>query len=344
MTADAGTPHDWTAPGCFEVAPGIHRIPLPMPQDGLRAVNVYAVQGPEGVALVDAGWHVPGNLELLRAGLREIGVRLEDVDDAFVTHIHRDHYTLGPELRRTAGVRIHLGAPERTGMELLHERADNIPATSLGVMRRAGAGEIASVIVPLLEAEPFDLSHWEAPDRWLEPGPVSIAGRPYEAVAVPGHTKGHLVFHDLERGHLFTGDHVLPTISPSIGFELGDWDLPLGHYLDSLALLLDRPDAVMLPAHGHAGGSVHARVEELLAHHDLRLQITREQVADGPRNGLDVARRLTWTRHDRVFDMLDPFNQMIAVCETVAHLDLLVERGVLAVEVDASGVELFTVR
>ncbi len=32
------------APGAFAVtvAPGVHRIPLPMPQDGLRAVNVYA--------------------------------------------------------------------------------------------------------------------------------------------------------------------------------------------------------------------------------------------------------------------------------------------------------------
>ena len=36
-------PDDWTEPGAFEVAPGVHRIPLPLPNDGLRAVNVYAV-------------------------------------------------------------------------------------------------------------------------------------------------------------------------------------------------------------------------------------------------------------------------------------------------------------
>ena len=34
---------DWQEPGAHPVAPGIHRIPLPLPQDGLRAVNVYAV-------------------------------------------------------------------------------------------------------------------------------------------------------------------------------------------------------------------------------------------------------------------------------------------------------------
>jgi len=31
---------DWTEPGVFPVAPGVHRVPLPLPTDRLRAVNV----------------------------------------------------------------------------------------------------------------------------------------------------------------------------------------------------------------------------------------------------------------------------------------------------------------
>ena len=31
------------SPALFEVAPGVHRIPLPLPNDGLRAVSVYAL-------------------------------------------------------------------------------------------------------------------------------------------------------------------------------------------------------------------------------------------------------------------------------------------------------------
>jgi len=298
-----------------------------MPQDGLRAVNVYAVLGPEGVALVDAGWRVPGNLELLEKSLREIDVRLEELRDVYVTHVHRDHYTLGPELRRATGARIHLGAGERPGVELIQQRADNQPASSLRELRRAGAPDLAATVVGLVSDEPFDARDWESPDHWLRPGPLSIVGRQMEATAVPGHTKGHLVFQDLASGHLFTGDHVLPTISPSIGFELGEWDLPLGRYLNSLSLLLDQPDATMLPAHGHPGGSVHGRVRELLAHHDRRLTDTLQQVAGHEATGLQVATALTWTRRDRTFDSLDPFNQMIAVCETMAHLDLLVDQG-----------------
>src|SRR5713226_5609306 len=34
--------HRWTIEGTYPVAPGVHRIPLPLPFDGLRAVNTYA--------------------------------------------------------------------------------------------------------------------------------------------------------------------------------------------------------------------------------------------------------------------------------------------------------------
>lgn len=68
---------DWTLIGCHPVAEGVHRIPLPMPQDGLRAINVYVVTGPDGVSLIDAGWNVSGNLEILTEGLRSIDVGLD---------------------------------------------------------------------------------------------------------------------------------------------------------------------------------------------------------------------------------------------------------------------------
>jgi hypothetical protein len=38
---------------------------------------------------------------------------------------------------------------------------------------------------------------------------------------------------------------------------------------------------------------------------------------------------MLWTRRGRAFASLDPFNQMIAICETMAHLDVLADRGQL---------------
>ncbi len=186
--------------------------------------------------------------------------------------------------------------------------------------------------------EAFDADAWEKPDIWLEPGEYAVGTRLLEAVATPGHTKGHLVYHDLEAGILFAGDHLLPTISPSIGFELGEWELPLASYLTSLEAILRRPDARLFPAHGAPGPSAHARATELLEHHEVRLGETSRVLEDaGATTAAGVARKLTWTRRRRGYDELDDFNKMIATCETIAHLDVLVARGSAQVLPDPDG-------
>src|SRR5690606_322619 len=83
----------WTEPGAYEVAPGVHRIPLPLPMDGLRAVNVYVIASDEGLTLVDGGWAIEEARSLLESSLASIGFTVRDIRRFLVTHVHRDHYT-----------------------------------------------------------------------------------------------------------------------------------------------------------------------------------------------------------------------------------------------------------
>lgn len=320
---------DWSVPGCHEVVPGCHRIPLTLPQDGLRAVNVYALAAADGLVLVDGGWRVDGALAELADGLARIGRGLADVRDVLVTHVHRDHYTLATALRREHGARVWLGRHERENLEAVRALGSNVPTTSLRELHRAGLPGLADTVAADTAGIPFDAADWEAPDGWLDAGPVEVAGRRLEVVHTPGHTRGHVVLHDLDAGVLFSGDHVLPRITPSIGFELDPHDLPLEQFLASLELLLSRPDALLAPAHGHPGAGVHQRVRELLAHHRTRLEQTAAVLVDHPggATGAAVARALPWTRRETPLPELDDVNQMFAVCETLAHLDLLVARG-----------------
>ena len=96
---------------------------------------------------------------------------------------------------------------------------------------------------------------------------LEVGDRTWDAVHTPGHTQGHYVFADRTAGLLFAGDHVLPTITPSIGFEPVPATLPLGDFLASLAKVRALPDLALLPAHGPVTTSTHARVDELTAHH-----------------------------------------------------------------------------
>ncbi len=324
----------WLEPGCHPVVDGVHRIPLELPQDGLRAVNVYVLETDSGLALIDGGWHRPGTHEEMSTALASIGRRPHEITDIFVTHIHRDHYTFAVELRRRYGCAIHMGAREAHGLVEIARINSNVPEESLVQARRSGAYELADEVYRLTVDEPFDVDDWDTPDTWLQPGPLPLPGRRIEAVHTPGHTKGHMVFHDLDTGLSFTGDHILPTITPSIGFELGVWDLPLAKFLSSLELMVaDESPRTIAPAHGDVGGLVGERAQVLLEHHRRRFDEILAVFDDAGRAlpGHQVAERLLWTRHNRPFSSLDTFNQLIAVCETMAHLDVLVADSRLTV-------------
>jgi glyoxylase-like metal-dependent hydrolase (beta-lactamase superfamily II) len=309
----------WTS-GLEQVAPSIHRIPLPLPNDGLRAVNVYAIQGPDGIGLIDGGWFVPDALDTLRKALAEIGVGIHDITAVLATHFHRDHYTLAIELRRLTGCPVALGTPERANVDAVMSGGHALDWL-LALMRRAGAP--AMLTGPEVErSDPPQ--HYKHPSSWLADGDRPIAGgRPLEALSTPGHTTGHFCFADDASRLLFAGDHVLPHITPSIGFETVPGHLPLANYLRSLVRVRERADALLLPAHGPVTPSVHARVDELLAHHEARLQGCGDAVAAGARTAYQVAERIPWTRHQRPLGQLAPFDQLMAVAETFAHLEVL---------------------
>ncbi len=323
----------WAAPGVQTVQPGVHRVPLPLPNDGLHAVNVYLLEGladDGGLVMIDGGWAIPEARKALEEALATVGRDLDEITHILVTHIHRDHYTQAVELRRAIGARVCLGVGERPGLELLNQLRGGV-ACSLQVLRHAGADDVADR-VEARYPDRYRAGDWEAPDHWLDAETLRFGGSELQVIPTPGHTRGHVVFLDEQRGLLFSGDHVLPRITPSIGFEAAaPGGRPLAAYLESLHLMTRYADARLLPAHGPVADSVHSRVAELLDHHDDRLGKTLAALRESAYDAYAVARRLAWTRREVPFGGLDPFNQMLAVNETVAHLDVLVLRGDVAV-------------
>jgi glyoxylase-like metal-dependent hydrolase (beta-lactamase superfamily II) len=326
----------WVQPGAHEEAPGVYRIPLPLPGDYLKAVNVYAIVDGDEVVMIDGGWALAEAEDLLAESLGQIGYGLGDVREFLVTHVHRDHYTQAIAVRRAFGTAVALGEGERASLDAIRTITEH---PNIATLYEAGAVELSKQLAQW-PGDP-ELTNWEDPDRWLADGiDIALKTRTLRVIATPGHTQGHVIFHDVAANALFAGDHVLPHITPSIGFELVRAESPLRDYLTSLRLVRALPDARLLPAHGPTTPSTHHRVDELLDHHEERLTTTAEAVARGASTAFEVATVLTWTRRHRTFDELDMFNQMMAVHETMAHLEVLVERGWLA-RSDVDGIAYF---
>jgi glyoxylase-like metal-dependent hydrolase (beta-lactamase superfamily II) len=211
---------DWTEPGLFTVAPGVHRIPLPLPQDGLRAVNVYAIESGDDLVLIDGGWALADSGDLLAAALGQIGRGPAEITRCLVTHVHRDHYTMAVILRRQFGTQVALGIGDRASLARVADAGRESMTEHGRRLQLAGAEPVIQALRQAYRHVRTDRTVWEQPDEWLKgPVTVSLPGRDLLAVPTPGHTQGHLVFADTSRAMLFAGDHVLPHITPSVGFE-----------------------------------------------------------------------------------------------------------------------------
>lgn len=344
----------WIEEGAHSVAPGVHRIPLPLPSDGLRAVNVYAIEAAGGLVLIDSGWALANARDQLERSLAMLGAGLPDVRRFLVTHQHRDHYTQAIVIRRLFGTPVAIGAEEKHSIDRLLSPEFRPLGAQLSMLQSAGAAMVADQLAALtamdvaapagrttyMADEDLGASGhadllpgatfaaalgYEAPDAWIASGQeFDLGTRTLTAIHTPGHTRGHVVFADAAAGLLFAGDHVLPHITPSIGFEESPSEMPLRDYLQSLSIVRALPDMRLLPAHGPVSLSTHARVDELADHHAARLAAMGDVLAGGDRTGYEVALAMPWTSRARKLADLDLMNQMLAIGETVYHLDLLV--------------------
>ena len=338
-------PDDWTEPGAYRVLDDVWRLPLPLPSAGLRAVNVYVARDEDGLTLVDSGWASQDTVAALDRGLAALGHTTADVRRIVVTHAHHDHYTHAIALRGQGPVEVLLGRGEEPTVEaVLADRQSAEPGMPQAEMlRRAGATRLAEAMTEFGRAiRAADTAPWDRPDRWLDDGEkVAVGAHRVETRATPGHTRGHVVLRDEAAGALFAGDHVLPHITPSIGYERRPEPAPLRSYLASLRLVRDLPDALLLPAHGPVSRSVHTRVDELLSHHEQRLSVAADLLRSGATTAHQVAAGMSWTRRERKLDDLETEHAGLAVLEIAAHLDVLVDRGLAVAEDDGDGVRRY---
>ena len=299
-------------------------LPTPFP---VGPVNCYVLLG-DPVTVIDPGMLYGDTVDTLRAELADAGLSVGDVEAVVVTHAHPDHYGTAGWLAEQADAPIYAGRAELPKLlenrdrDLLYELIGSfgIPDDLLGVFPTF-YGAVREWLHDIDESRVVPVDDSDV---------LSLGGRRLEAIVTPGHAAGHLSLWEPESSQLWSGDHLLPAITPNPLVELDDQsDLlrrrSLVEYLDSLARFEALDPDVVLPGHGPAFTSVPTLVTATRAHHERRAdEILGHIAALGEPTAYELSRV--------VFPHIEGFEIMLSISEILGHVDLLVADGDVVID------------
>ncbi|MBT2523350.1 MBL fold metallo-hydrolase [Arthrobacter sp. ISL-28] len=312
-------------PPVEHIGGGVWSIPVPFPGNPMRYTLSYLLLGDGDAVLVDPGWDSDAGMDHLTAGLRQAGLGLTDLTGILATHFHPDHLGMAARLRTVSGAWVALGDKEvprlSAGEDLdlvLHMHREELTLWGVPADRLAEVAMSQSSLTHLLNLADPDL---RLTDGSLVPG----KGLNLQVVTTPGHSPGHICLVDEPHGLIFSGDHVLPRISPHIALELPGLANPLADYYQSLDLIAFEDQMEVCPAHEYRFRGMQRRAAQLTVHNrDRSAEVLRVLDSHRPGTVWDIARHLTWSRG---WASLQAFSLRLAVSETASHVVYLRSQG-----------------
>ncbi len=324
----------------MQVADGVFQFKVPMPinpnipDGGLRYTLVYAVRVPQGWVVIDAGLNTDEGFNAFTTCLAEAGINPHDVKLVFITHGHPDHAGLANRFKEYTGAplaihRLDAGPdqgpmgrrdPESTHRLMLRY---GVPEDELrqGFLHRPGAHGQSN--------QGRDMTAWQpsAPkvDMLLEGGEELLPGSELWTIWTPGHSAGHLCVHDRRRKVLFTGDHLLPIITPHVTLFPGEEGDPLGSFIAGHQELAKLDASIGYPAHEFTIRNLKQRIGEIILHHRERMDEMLATMQDSPKTAWQVAATIKW--NVAPWPQLNAWTRRAAMMETLSHLQHMMLEG-----------------
>ncbi|ALT78435.1 MBL fold metallo-hydrolase [Paucibacter sp. KCTC 42545] len=332
------------APGAtLELAPGVRWLRMGLPF-ALDHINLWLlrdeIDGQAGWTIVDCGVANPATQALWEqvfanelAGLPVLRV--------IVTHFHPDHIGLAAWLTEKWQCRLWISATDFHLARLASGSTVGMGGHSAAAFF-ASHGLVDEESLAKIRARssyyPSMVPNVPASFRRLMNGlQFQIGGHNWHCITGYGHAPEHISLHCPDLSLLISGDMVLPRISTNVSVvDVEPEADPLTLYLDSIRQMLTLPaDTLVLPAHGKPFSGLHARVDQLLEHHDERLADVMQACAAKPCHAAELL--------DLLFKRkLDLHQTTFAMGESAAHLNALWLQGRLQRRLDADGIYRFS--
>lgn len=321
--------------GTIEVAPGIlwARLALPFRLDH---VNIYFIDDGDGWTLIDTGL---GNKKTQAAWQPLLDGLLSErpLTRILATHFHPDHVGSAGFLLQRFDVPLYMAATEYLhslnikldpgGLDAAHYRRfyleHGLDAETTQSVVTSGHGylRLTSGLPPTYH-------------RVVAGDVLRIGARDFDVLTGGGHSPEQVMLVCRAEKLFLAADQVLAKISPNVSVHAVDPEGdPLGQYLRSLAALKQEiaEDVLVLPGHNLPFYGLHARIDELIAHHHLRCDLILRACRASPRSAAELV--------PFVFSLkLDPHQMGFAFSEVLAHVNYMLRQHALKEIVSADGI------
>jgi glyoxylase-like metal-dependent hydrolase (beta-lactamase superfamily II) len=307
-----------------EIIPGIYQLKVPIPNNPLEYTNVYLVWGNDGHLLIDTGVNTPEAFQSLKKQLAEIGVDFQGISQIVVTHVHGDHYGLADKIRALSQAKLAFHDKEKsliypefgTVVEMFHQIDQMLRSNGMPARELAGPGLSSDGMQRFSPPTPPDIT-------FDDQETISTGVFDLQVIWTPGHSPGHICLYQPTQKLLFSGDHILPVITPNISLRPQSSPNPLGEFIQSLRKVEQLDVKLVLPAHEQIFTDLPKRVKEIIDHHKRRSGEIMATIRTGPKTAYEISMEVTWMPElgGVPFMELAPWDRRSAVSETLAHLE-----------------------
>jgi len=301
-----------------EIVEGIYPISLPTPFL-VGPITVYLIKE-QKLTLVDTGPNTKEAKEALNNGLKELGIKINEIEQVFLTHHHSDHSGLISWLRKE---NPHLQVFAHKIVNRFLTKEENFQKSlTLFYEKLYKEHGVPQLYIEKFQQMRLTLNEYIEDsyiDNELADGEIWRGKYNWQIIYTPGHSYSHISFLRLDDRVLLAGDHLLKGISTNAFIEMlenGERSYSLIDYRRELNKLLNNHFSLILPSHGPSFSDYQEEIEKRLKKQEERAEKIKEIIrVKGEATTFMICQEL--------FPLLYQKEIALTMSDTLGHLDLL---------------------
>jgi len=317
-----------------EIADDVFWLRMTLPMAGLDHINLYFLRDGDEFVVVDTGLGWKDAMDIWEQVFKE-HMGGAKVNRVICTHMHPDHAGLVGWMCRKFNAPLLMTMGEYFLCRLMAADTGN-PAPEEGITfyKRAGFTD-AQIENYKSRFGGFGKAISSLPNgyqRIRENDTLKIDGNDWQVLIGSGHSPEHACLYNADLKIMISGDQILPNISSNVSVWPTEPDgNPLEDWIRSCHKLRDAvpKDTLVLPAHGIPFRGADIRLNRLIDQHESGLERLHKFCFE-PKRSTEVYSMLFRRK-------INDGNRLMAVGESIAHLNCLVKRGQMVRTMNADG-------